>query len=99
MNLLPIGARLVVKPDAPETMTSGGLHIPETAQKKALRGEVYAMGPGMLMKTGARWPMPDVKIGDRVLYMDRSGRPIKIDAIDYLVLCDDDVLAVEETTT
>lgn len=91
------GARVLVRPDNPETKTRGGLFIPDNAKKPTNTGVIVAMGPGMLCKDGTRWPMPDVKPGDRVLYNASTLYPtMKFDGVMYTQLHDDDVLAVVE---
>lgn len=75
----------------------GLLVIPSTAKKPApMRGEVMAMGPGMLKKDGTRWEMPDCKPGDVILFRPNSGQEYTIDDTTYLKIHDDDVLAVIE---
>jgi chaperonin GroES len=96
-----LGDRILVKADKPREKTRGGLFIPATAQKKAQRdsgltGIVRHIGPGMLCDDGTRWPMPDVRIGDRVVYLDQPWPTMKMGDDELTVLRDDGVLAVVE---
>jgi co-chaperonin GroES (HSP10) len=92
----PLGSRVFVKPDKPQDKV-GSLFIPDNAKKPADTGVVVAMGPGMLCKDGSRWAMPDVRIGDHVIYSGRTPFiPVKIGDLDVLSMHDDDILAVVE---
>lgn len=91
-RLRPLGTRIIVRPDDPETRSKGGIIIPDTAKQKPATGTVVAMGPGMLMKTGGRWPMPDVSEGDKVIYLKYAGTEMKIEGVVHLVVRDDDLI-------
>jgi co-chaperonin GroES (HSP10) len=92
----PLGARVLVKPDKPAEKI-GSIIIPDSAKKPAQLGIVAAMGPGMLCKDGERWPMPDVKVGDHIVYRAQDPFPkVKIGDVEYVAMHDDDVLAVVE---
>lgn len=93
----PLNDRVLILPDKlPERY--GLIHIPKGAkQPPPLRGLVLAMGPGMLTKTGGRWPMPPVMPGvDRIVYAFGAGLVVELDGTRYLLIRDDDVLAVED---
>ena len=93
-----LGARILVRPDPIEDKI-GLIFIPDNAKKPAATGVVAAMGPGMLCKDGTRWPMPDIKPGDRVVFtrdIREVQARVKIDGVEYLKMFDDDVLAVLE---
>jgi chaperonin GroES len=93
----PLSSRILVRPDKPEDRSRGGIWIPDNAKKPTDTGVVVAMGPGMLQKDGERWPMPDCKPGDRVVYDARSPFPrTEIGGVELLVMRDDSVLAVLE---
>jgi chaperonin GroES len=76
-----------------EEQVRGGIIIPDTAKEKPQEAEVMAVGPGKLNDDGKRSPM-DVKAGDRVLIGKYSGSEIKVDDIDYVILREDEILAV-----
>ncbi len=94
MKLQPLGDRVVVKAtEDAESRTPSGLVIPDTAKEKPQIGEVIAVGPGARDDDGDRIPM-DVSVGDKVLYSKFAGTEIKLDADEYLVLSERDLLAV-----
>jgi chaperonin GroES len=94
MKLKPLGDRVVIKPRKPEEKTAGGIYLPETANKdKPLIGEVLAVGSGKLMEDGKRAPM-EVKKGDEVIFSKYAGTEIKIDGQEYLIMREEDILAI-----
>lgn len=88
MNVKPLSDRVLVKPNPAEEMTAGGLFIPDTAKEKPLSGRVVAAGPGT-----ADVKM-EVKEGDEVLYGKYAGTELHIDGEDYLIMKQQDILAV-----
>ena len=95
MNLRPLGDRMVIKPTEQEEVTKSGIYLPETAKEKPQQGTIIAVGPGTRDEDGKRIAM-DVKVDDVVLYAKYSGTTIKIDGIEYLILKENDVLAIVE---
>ena len=95
MNLRPLQDRIIVKRVEEETKTAGGLFIPETAKEKPQRGEIVAAGNGKKTEDGKVLPL-DVKIGDIVLFGKYAGTVVKVDGNDYLMMREDDILAVVE---
>jgi chaperonin GroES len=89
----PIGERVVVKPAAKEEVTKSGIVIPDTAKEKPQEGTVIAVGSGRLLDNGDRAPV-EVKVGDRVLFAKYGGTEFKLDGEEYLVLKENDILAV-----
>ena len=88
----PLGDRVVIEPsDEEESMSSGGIYIPDTAKEKPQTGQVVAIGPGKLTDEGARLPM-DVAVGDTVVYSKYSGTEYKDGDTEYLVVRQDDIL-------
>jgi chaperonin GroES len=71
----------------------GGIIIPDTAKEKPVEGDVISVGPGKMMEDGKRSPM-DVKEGDRVLFGKYAGTEIKIDDKDYVIMREEEILAV-----
>jgi chaperonin GroES len=84
----PINDRVVVKPQAPEEKTKGGIIIPDTAKEKPLQGEVIAVGPG---KEGN---LMTVSVGDTVLYGKYAGQELSYNGQDYLIMREDDILVI-----
>lgn len=95
MNLKPIKDRIVVRVLDTETQTKSGIFIPEVAAEKPSQGEVLAAGNGRITEDGITIPM-DVKVGDRVLFTKYAGQTIKADNKEYLILREDDVMAIVE---
>ena len=95
MNLRPLQYRIIVKRVEEETKTAGGLFIPETAKEKPQRGEIVAAGKGKKTEEGKVLPL-DVKVGDIVLFGKYSGTEVKVDGEEYLMMREDDLLAVVE---
>ena len=93
MNFRPLHDRVVVKRLEGEEKTKGGIIIPDTAKEKPQEGEVVAVGNGKVLENGTKVAM-DVKAGDRVLFGKYSGTDIKIDGQEYLILREDEVLAI-----
>jgi chaperonin GroES len=92
-NIRPVGDRVVVKPAAREEVTKSGIVIPDTAKEKPQEGTVIAVGNGRLLDNGDRSPI-DVQKGDRVLFAKYGGTEFKLDGEEYLVLKENDILAI-----
>jgi chaperonin GroES len=97
LNLKPLGDRVVVEPIEQEEITSSGLVLPETAKEKPQRGTVQAVGPGGRDEQGKRSPL-DVNPGDTVLFAKYAGTEFKIDGKKLLILKENDLLAIVETS-
>jgi chaperonin GroES len=95
MKLRPLQDRIIVKRLEEETMTAGGILIPDTAKEKPQRGEIVAVGKGKLTEDGKVLPI-DVKVGDKVLFGKYAGTEIKMEGQDYLIMREDDILGVIE---
>ena len=93
MKLRPLHDRILVKRvDEGETI-QGGIIIPDTAKEKPQQGEVIAAGNGKRLESGERAEL-DVKTGDKILFGKYSGAEVKIDGVEYLILREDEILAV-----
>jgi chaperonin GroES len=92
-SISPLHDRVVVQSLKEAEQTRGGLYIPDTAKEKPQQGKVIAVGPGKLSEQGERL-IPDVKVGDTVLYGKYSGTEVSVDGEDYLILRESDILAV-----
>ncbi|HEX7182483.1 MAG TPA: co-chaperone GroES [Thermoanaerobaculia bacterium] len=93
MNIRPLHDRVLVQRIETQEQVRGGIIIPDTAKEKPQEAEVIAVGPGKLMEDGKRAPM-DVQAGDRILMGKYSGSEIKIEDNDYVILREDEILAV-----
>jgi len=93
MKVRPLHDRLVVRRIEEKESVKGGIIIPDTAKEKPQEGEVLAVGNGKVLESGTKVPM-DVKAGDKVLFGKYSGTDIKIDGQEFLILREDEVLAV-----
>ena len=89
----PLHDRVVVRRIAAEEKTKGGIIIPDTAKEKPLQAEVVAVGPGRMTEEGKRITM-DVKKGDKILIGKYSGTEVKIEGDEFVILREDDVLAI-----
>lgn len=74
-------------------MTRGGIVLPDTAKARPQEGEVIAAGPGQTTEKGVPVPM-DVTVGDRVMYSKYGGTEVKIGGEEYVILRQDDILAI-----
>lgn len=95
MNIRPLHDRVVIKRMEEETTSPGGIVIPDSATEKPVRGEVIAVGKGKILENGEIRPL-DLQAGDRILFGKYSGTEVKVDGEDYLVMREDDVMAVIE---
>ena len=94
MKIKPLSDKVVIKTLEAEQKTASGIVIPDTAKEKPAQGEVVAVGPGKT-KHGEKIPM-NVKIGDKVLYSKYSPQEVKVDGNEYLIISEEDILAVIE---
>lgn len=93
-NIKPLGARALVRRVHDNEEQIGGIYLPDSAQEKPQQAEVVAVGPGSL-EDGKLTPLP-VKEGDRVLLSKYGGTEVKNDGDDYLLVREDDILAIIE---
>lgn len=93
MKIQPLADRIVVKVLAAEEITKGGIVLPSTAQEKPQEAEVIAVGKGKISNEG-KVIAPEVKVGDKVLFGKYSGTEIKMDGKEYLILKEEDILAI-----
>ncbi len=95
IKLQPLGDRVVVQREEMEEKTPGGIVLPDTAKEKPARGKVISVGNGRLLDDGTRSEM-QVKPGDRVLFSSYAGETFKVGDEEYLLMREDDILAVIE---
>ncbi len=95
MKVKPLHDRVLIKRIEEEEKTKGGIIIPDTAKEKPIRGEVIAVGPGRITDDGKRIEM-SVKVGDKVMFNRYAGTEIKIEGEEYLIMREDDIVAIIE---
>ena len=93
MKFRPLHDRVVVRRIDADEETKGGIIIPDTAKEKPQEGQVLAVGNGKILENGTKLPL-DVKVGDKILFGKYSGTDIKIEGQEYLILREDEVLAI-----
>jgi chaperonin GroES len=93
MKMRPLHDRVLIKRLEEGETKHGSIIIPDSAKEKPQQGEVKGVGSGRLSPKGERFP-PEVKTGDRILFGKYSGAEIKIDGEEYLILKEDEILAV-----
>ena len=95
MNVRPLHDRILIQRLDEGEQKVGGIIIPDTAKEKPQQGKVIAAGAGKVRDDGTR-QTPDVKAGDLILFGKYSGQEIKLDGENYLIMKEEDVLAVIE---
>ncbi len=93
MNVRPLHDRLIIQRLEEGEQKVGGIIIPDTAKEKPQQGQVIAAGIGKVKDGGTR-QRPDVKAGDRILFGKYAGQEIKLDGEEFLIMREDEVLAV-----
>ncbi len=94
MKLVPLGDRVVLKQLVAEETTKSGIVLPGQAKEKPQQAEVVAVGPGGVID-GKEVTM-QVKVGDKVIYAKYSGTEVKLDDVEYIIVKQNDILAVVE---
>jgi chaperonin GroES len=95
INLQPLGDRVVLQREESEETTAGGIVLPDSAQDKPARGTIISVGAGRLLDDGSRGEF-QVKKGDRVLFSSYAGETFNVGDDEYLLMREDDILAVIE---
>ena len=95
MAVKPLGDKILVKRLDAEEVTKGGIVLPDSAKEKPKEGRVIEVGPGKVLDDGSRGKL-QVKQGDRVLFTSYAGTEIKVDGQEFLVMSEEDVLAIVE---
>ena len=95
MKIRPLHDRLLVERLEEKEVKKGGIIIPDTAKEKPQEGKVIAVGNGKVSDDGKKIPL-DVKAGDKILFGKYSGSDVKLDDKEYLIMREDDVLAILE---
>jgi chaperonin GroES len=94
MDFRPMADRVLVQRAEPETKTASGLFIPDSTVEAANKGTVIAVGPGKLLKDGRVVPVADIVINDVVMFGAGAGIPVKVNGEDFLVLTQDELIAI-----
>src|ERR671911_353244 len=98
MKVRPLHDRIIVQRLDEGEQKVGGIIIPDTAKEKPQQGKVIAVGDGRMTDEGKRIPL-DVRAGDLILFGKYSGQEIKLDGTEYLIMREDEVLAVIDSGT
>lgn len=93
MSLKPLNDRIVIQPSEAETRTASGLVLPDSALEKPQKGVVIAVGPGKKLDNGTL-VVPDVSVGDTVLYGKYSGTEVQLSGKEYVILRAEDILGI-----
>jgi chaperonin GroES len=95
MKIRPLHDRILVERLEEKEVKKGGIIIPDTAKEKPQEAKVIAVGNGKVTDEGKKIPL-DVKAGDKILFGKYSGSEVKLDDKEYLILREEDVLAILE---
>lgn len=93
MPIVPLNEKIVVQRMEAEDKTAGGIILPDNAKEKPKQGKILSLGEGKVLDTGKRAPF-QVKVGDKVLFTSYAGNEVTVDGKEYLVMTEDDILAV-----
>jgi len=93
--LRPLGNNVILEVKEQEQKTASGIILTDSAKEKSNEGVVAAVGPGRLLDNGVRAEM-QIKVGDKIIYSPFGGSEVKVGEAKYLVLSEDDVLAIVE---
>ena len=93
MKVVPLNDKIVVKRLEAEEKTAGGIVLPDAAKEKPRQGKVLSVGEGKLLESGKRAKF-QVKEGDRVLFSSYAGNEVQVDGEEYLIMSEDDILAI-----
>ena len=93
LKIVPLNDKIVVERLEADDKTVGGIILPDTAKEKPKQGKILAVGEGKPLDDGKRGPF-QVKVGDRVLFSSYSGSEVTLDGKEFLIMTEDDILAV-----
>ena len=93
MKIVPLNDKIVVERLEAEDKSAGGIIIPEAAKEKPKQGKILSVGEGKMLDNGQRAKF-QVKVGDRVLFTSYAGSEVHVEGKDYMVMTEDDILAV-----
>lgn len=95
MKIRPLADRVIVQRLEAESVTAGGIVLPDSAQEKPQRGKVISVGTGRILDDGTLGKM-HVKKGDSVLFSSYAGSEVKLDGKEYLIMNESDIMAIVE---
>ena len=95
MKIRPLADKVLVQRVEAETVTSGGIVLPDSAKEKPQRGKIISIGDGKVLDDGTLKKV-QVKKGDKVLFTSYAGTDVKIDGKEYLIMSESDIMAVIE---
>lgn len=95
IKLQPLGDRVVVQREEAEGRTAGGIFLPDSAKDRPSRGTIICVGDGKLLDDGSRGTL-QVKVGDKVIFTSYAPEPFKVGEEEYLLLREEDILAIVE---
>ncbi len=95
MKIRPLADRVLVQRLDAESVTSGGIVLPESAKEKPQRGKIVSVGKGKALKDGTRRKV-QVKKGDEVLFSSYCGTEIKIGGEEYMIMDESEIMAIVE---
>ncbi len=93
MKIRPLADRVIVKRLEAESVTAGGIVLPDSAQEKPQRGKVVSVGAGKILEDGSLGKI-QVKKGNSVLFSSYAGSEVKIDGKEYLIMNESDIMAI-----
>ena len=93
MKIRPLADKVLVQRVEAESVTAGGIVLPDTAKEKPQRGKIISIGDGKILDDGSRSKL-QVKKGDSVLFTSYAGTDIKLDGKEYLIMSESDIMAV-----
>jgi len=95
MKIRPLADKILVQRLEAESVTAGGIVLPDSAKERPQRGEVQSVGEGRLLKDGSRCK-PQVKKGDQVLFTSYAGTEVKVGGKEYMIMDENDIMAILE---
>ncbi len=95
MKIKPLADKILVERLQAESVTAGGIVLPDSAKEKPQKGKIAAVGPGKVLEDGSRSKF-EVKKGDTVLFTSYAGSEVKVGSTEYLIMDESDVLAIIE---
>jgi chaperonin GroES len=95
MKIRPLADRVIVQRLEAESVTAGGIVLPDSAQEKPQRGKVISVGTGRILDDGTLGKM-QVKKGNSVLFSSYAGSEVKLDGKEYLIMNESDIMAIVE---